>query len=128
MRVIIDAVPFKIETWDSFYRVINPEGAKFYVYKNKSCSCGCKGSQRCPHVRAVFEYLKRGGLRIITAEEVALERHQAWEQRVRRFREKRLIAIANGEISDSTRYFLELLNLDSRQSFCDRWGLSYEVV
>ena len=79
---------YRYVVWDTD----DPNKRRFYVGKDKSCTCGCC---KCEHVAAVVDYLKKGGKR---APDNTEPKQETLECKILRIRALRAKAIAEGTL------------------------------
>lgn len=83
---------YKYNVWD--YK--DPDKRRFLVTKGKRCSCGYV---KCEHVKAVGEYLGKGGKR---APDEPYDARPSFEERIARIRALRSKALEQNTLSDAT--------------------------
>jgi len=106
------------------YLVITPAGARYYVSKDKACTCQ---KNSCTHIDAVSLYLKMKGAKAKTPEPLP-----TLQQRADYIRSLRRNVIDSQQLSLMAQYILEVLHIGESQqerlAFCKKWELRYQWV
>jgi len=114
MKVIIYGYKYKV--WD----VQDPAKHRYLVSKGKKCTCGYV---KCEHIKAVGEYLQKGGKR---APDEPYDPQPSLEMRLERIRALRERFISSEAVSDATMAIIKAQRVSTPEQSIE-WIKAYSL-
>jgi hypothetical protein len=114
MKVIVYGYRYKV--WD----VHDPDKHRYLVTKGKKCSCGYV---KCEHIKAVQEYLQKGGKR---AQDEPYDPRGSLEAQLLRIRALRERFISSNTLSEATMALIEAQSVSAPEQRIE-WIKAYSL-